>query len=521
MFVKSLVLEPVQKSIAPKSIWEKPYIWWCWILTNENIPEDAEELKKLIRRLKKQLEKERRKRKELEEENENLKEQLSQLMSSAPFLGASDKTAEAGGVPSSKVFYKRNRNEGKKKPTGGQPGHKGHGRKRPIPNAPPLYITLESCPYCSNPKIKEVKSAKQVRTITDIPPPAHIVYMVIYHRYWCSICKKIVRGIILWLPPNQEFGPFIACWIAYHRILGLTLPKIRSSLYETYGIQISDDTVLKLEKWIADTLQNDYNRLKEEIIKANALNADETGFRIGGENAWLWAFVNSLASLYVVAPTRGHQVPKETLNGFNGILGRDAWKAYDIVNCSDHQLDLLHVNRWLERAEIWHGVEPRTLLTSKRRKLKRAGRPPENFLDFVDGIRAILKKAIEYTEKKPPPSIKERKNARKNFQEEMKALLDNEWKDKDIVRISKELRKRLNMLFTFVEKEGVPWHNNDAERAIRKGVLARKISGGRRTWKGAEIFQILLSISETAKKKGENFIQFIWKKFGIPSEINS
>jgi transposase len=474
---------------------------------SEELQKENDELKKTKDKLKKEI--------------DDLKEQLARLQNSAPLLATSDKTAEAGGVPSSKVFYKRNRNEGKKKPTGGQPGHKGHGRKRPIPNAPPLHITLESCPYCNNPKIKEVKSAKQVRTITDIPPPAHIVYMVIYHRYWCSICRKIVRGIILWLPPNQEFGPFIACWIAYHRILGLTLPKIRSSLYETYGIQISDDTVLKLEKWIADTLQNDYNRLKEEIIKVNALNADETGFRIGGENAWLWTFVNSLASLYVVAPTRGHKVPEETLDGFDGILGRDAWKAYDFVNCSGHQLDLLHVNRWLERAEIWHGVEPRTLLTSKPRKLKRAGRPPEKLLDFVDGIRAILKKAIEYTEKKPPPSIKERKNARKNFQEDMKALLDNELKEKDIVRISKELRKRLNMLFTFVEKEGVPWHNNDAERAIRKGVLIRKISGGRRTWKGAEIFQILLSISETAKKRGENFIKLIEKKFSIPSEINS
>jgi len=191
------------------------------------------ELEKENRQLKKALEKEqsgseklqkenddlKKTEDRLKKENDDLKEQLARLQNSAPFLATSDKTAEAGGVPSSKVFYKRNRKEGKKKPTGGQPGHKGHGRKRPIPNASPLHITLKSCPYCSNPKIKEVKSAKQVRTITDIPPPAYIVYMVIYHRYWCSICKKIVRGIILWLPPNQEFGPFIACWIAYHRIL--------------------------------------------------------------------------------------------------------------------------------------------------------------------------------------------------------------------------------------------------------------------------------------------------------------
>lgn len=486
-------------------------------MTNENIPEDAEELKKLIRRLKKQLEKERRKRKELEEENEDLKEQLSQLKSSAPVLGASDRTAEAGGVPSSKTYYRRNRTEGNKKPTGGQPGHKGHGRKKPVPNTPPIQVIPKICPHCHDPNIHEVKSATQRRTVTDIPLPSYEVYEIIYHRCWCPTCKKLVRDVVPWMPSNQEFGPFIACWIAYHRILGLTIPKIRSSLFETYGIKISDDTVLKLENWVAETLQEDYSNLKEEIAKADIVNADETSFRVGGENGWLWTFVNSLASLYVVAPTRGHDVPVEVLEGFNGILGRDAWKPYDFVECSGHQMDLLHVNRWLERAEIRHGVEPRTILTSRPMKLNRRGRPPEKFLYFADGVRAILKRAIEYAETEPPPPIKERKKAREDFEDEMKALLEKDWKDKDAIRISKELRKRLNMLFTFVDVEGVPWHNNDAERAIRKGVLIRKISGGRRTWKGADIFQVLLSISETAKKKGENFIQLVEERFGMPS----
>jgi len=453
----------------------------------------------------------------LKKENGDLKEQLARVISSAPFLAASEKTAEAGGVPSSKTYYKRNRNGIQKRASGGQLGHKGHGRRKPVPNTPPLHVTLEMCPYCQNSNIKEAKSAIQKRTITDIPPPTHDVYEIHYHRYWCPVCKKMIRGTVSWLPPNQEFGPFTACWIAYHRILGLTLPKISSSLYETYGIEISDDTILKLEKWVAATLHNDYNKLKNEIVKASVLNADETRFRIGGENAWLWAFVNSLMSLYVVAPTRGHDVPVDVLEGFDGVLGRDAWKPYDFVKCSGHQIDLLHVNRWLERAEIRHGVEPRTILTSRQRKLKRPGRPPEKFLCFVDGVRGILKKAIEYTETKPPPNIKERQKARRGFEDEMEALLEKDRKDKDAIRISKELRRRLGMLFTFVEVEEVPWHNNDAERAIRKGVLARKISGGRRTWMGAEVFQVLLSISETAKKNRMNFIQFVEGKFGMPS----
>jgi len=480
-----------------------------------------QELEKKIKDLEEENRELKDENRELKEENKDIKEQLTILMSSALVLGASDKTAEAGGVPSSHVFYKQDRSDGEKKQCGGQPGHKGHGRKRPDPNSPPLHVTLDSCPNCNNSDIREIKSAVQRRTITDIPPfQIPMIYDVFYHRYWCGKCKKLVRGSVPWLPPNKEFGPFIACRVAYLRMLGLSLPKIQDNMYETYGIKLSEAEILELEKWIADSLHEDYEKLKEITVKAGAVNGDETRFRIGGENGWLWVFVHTLGSLYEVAPTRGSEVPTRILKGFHGVLGRDGYKSYDAVDCSEHQLDLVHVNRWLERAEVRHGVEPRTLLTSKPAKMKQDTRIPEEFVTFADGIRSLLKKAIEYSEKKPPPPAKERKDARVHFQDEMKKFLDQKWDDKDAIRISKELRRRLNMLFTFVEKEDVPWHNNDAENAIRKGVLARKISGGRRTWTGAEVFQVLLSIFETSKKKGENFNEVIKKRLDIPFPEN-
>jgi hypothetical protein len=64
---------------------------------------------------------------------------------------------------------------------------------------------------------------------------------------------------------------------------------------------------------VADTLKEDYEKLHEEIVKASAVNADETGFRIDGKNSWLWVFTSTMASFYKVAPTRGHTMPEETL----------------------------------------------------------------------------------------------------------------------------------------------------------------------------------------------------------------
>ena len=96
----------------------------------------------------------------------------------------------------------------------------------------------------------------------------------------------MVRGEVSWIPPNQEFGPSVASWIAYQRMLGLSIEKIQSSLYETYEIKMRGATILKLEKWVADTLKEDYDKLNEKIVRMKAVNADETGFRIDGKNGW-------------------------------------------------------------------------------------------------------------------------------------------------------------------------------------------------------------------------------------------
>lgn len=502
-------------------------------MTDEKLPEDNEEsvsdlekenegLKKNIEELKEKLEKATNEKSELNEklekfkkENSNLKKQLARVQGSLPVLAASEKTAKAVGVPSSKIFYRPNRTEGVKKHTGGQPGHPGHGRKRPTANAPPVYVTLDACPDCDNLLGDPIEGAEQKRTITDIPLPEHLVYEVIYTRYWCKKCCKIVRGEIPWLPPHQEFGPAVASWIAYQRMLGLSVPKVQSSLFETYCLSNSEASILNLEMWVADSLKGDYNEIHEDIVKAKALGGDETKFRINGLNGWMWVFTGVVGTYYKIAPTRGHVVPDEVLNGFDGVLGRDAWKSYDRVKCSDHQLDLLHVNRWLQRAEVMHRIEPRGLLTSRPAKMTGRGRPPETFIQFADGLRAILKETIRFVERTPHPSMNEREKAYKRFRKTMKAFVNKERMDDDARRISKELRKRLNMLFTFVKKANVPWHNNDAERAIRQGVLHRKISGGRRTWRGAEILEVLLSISETAKKRGIRFLEWAKKSLNM------
>jgi hypothetical protein len=64
-------------------------------------------------------------------------------------------------------------------------------------------------------------------------------------------------------------------------------------------------------------------------------------------------------------------------------------------------------------------------------------------------------------------------------------------------------------LFTFLDRDWVPWNNNNAEHAIKAFVRLRNIIGGTSTIKGLREYLILLSISETCKYKGVSFLDFL------------
>ncbi|MGI0129241.1 MAG: IS66 family transposase, partial [Thermoplasmata archaeon] len=244
---------------------------------------------------------------------------------------------------------------------------------------------------------------------------------------------------------------------------------------------------------------------RAQVKEARAVGADETSFRINGENGWLWVYTHLAATVYQLAPTRGRSAVLEVLEGYEGTLGHDAWDPYDAITTADHALDPVHVNRWLERAEVRHRVEPRPLLKELPAKLTSAGHPPTEFLRFVDGVRSIYREAILVVKDRSRVRRTERRRGYRRAVRAMAALLRVDWKDADARRIAKELRHRRGMLFTFVRKHGVPWNNNAAENAIRQGVLIRKVSGGRRTWTGARVLERLLTVYRTCRKRGESF----------------
>ena len=446
------------------------------------------------------------KNRRLVDRNRRLESQLRALLSSPLVLAGSDRTAEAGGVPSSRVFYRRVRNRLDSRKAGGQLGHRGWFRPRPVPNAPPLRLALERCRHCGT-RLGAPASVRR-RVITELPPPQPLVFEVEIPRYHCPTCRTKVEPDDPF-PRRLQFGPLLMARVVHLRMLGLSVAKIAAYLEEAHAVPITPAAVLRMERHTAELFDPTYRTLRSEVLEAPVVGADETGFRIGGQNGWLWAFTHPKGVVYRIADTRGHAVVDEVLGGYRGTIVRDGWKPYDILVEADHQLDLLHVNRWLEQAEVRHRVQPRPLLEEVEAKLDSAGRPPEEFLRFADGVRRVVRRTVLWSEGHPEASGRVRRQVARAASRAMERLVREAWKDPDAARIAQELHRRRRMLFTFVEVPGVPFHNNDAETQVRQGVLYRKISGGRRSWLGAWVLERLLTVYRTCQKRGIVFVEIL------------
>jgi hypothetical protein len=71
------------------------------------------------------------------------------------------------------------------------------------------------------------------------------------------------------------------------------------------------------------------------------------------------------------------------------------------------------------------------------------------------------------------------------------------------------LEKDRDKLFTFLTHEGVPWNNNNVEHAIKAFARLRRAIDGLSTPNGLEEYLILLSLCQTCKYMGVDFLDFL------------
>jgi transposase len=106
-----------------------------------------------------------------------------------------------------------------------------------------------------------------------------------------------------------------------------------------------------------------YEALKAELAAQPVISPDETGWRVGGRSAWLWAFAATTLTVYAICEGRGFDEAITVLPAdFAGTLCRDGWAPYRKFTAAAHQTCAAHnadsgiMRRGLEGAVSWAGL---------------------------------------------------------------------------------------------------------------------------------------------------------------------
>jgi transposase len=376
------------------------------------------------------------------------------------------------------------------KKAGAKKNHPGSRREKPDRIDHFQEHRAEACPDCGGPLNQCAET--RVRYIEDIPENQPEITEHTIHRDWCPACKKKVEPPITDALPGSTLGLrvlVLSAWL--HYALGNTLSQIVDVFNFHMLLKITPGGLIQMWYRLQELLFEWYEQIHSEAMSSAVLHCDETGWRVDGKTNWLWCFTNPDSTFYMIDRSRGSPaLQKFFTTEFDGTLVTDFWSAYNAVACADRQMCLVHLLRELEQ-------------TVKYKQ------PGEGWSAFEKKLRRLLGDAIRLWKGRDELDEATLASRRSRLDQRLAELIEFEWDDSHAKRLIKRLRRHQNDLFTFLDRDAVPFENNHAERSIRPAVIIRKNSYGNRSEQGADCQAVMMTIFRTLKQRGHDPIRTI------------
>ena len=142
-----------------------------------------------------------------------------------------------------------------------------------------------------------------------------------------------------------------------HYELGLSMGKTAAVLHEVFGIRITRGGVAQALARLGERCGPTYGALVSYVRGGLLVVMDETGWRVGGIKAWLWAAVAELVTVYAIRRGRGCEEAAELIGkDYAGLLVRDGWGPYRGFKKALYQTCAAHLlRRCREMLEVARG----------------------------------------------------------------------------------------------------------------------------------------------------------------------
>jgi len=377
---------------------------------------------------------------------------------------------------------------------GGQPGHPGSTRPLiPVEEVDEVVVIKPAqCTHCQAPLSGDDPQPWRHQVI-ELPPIKPVVTEYQWHQLACPACGETTRAPWPAGVPSRTYGPRVQATVALctgaYRLSKRTTQQVMN---EVCGVPLSVGTISPLEQATTAAVAAPVEEARTYVHEQAVAHLDETSWWQGGKRAWLWVAVTSLVTVFVVRLSRGGQVARELLGEtFSGILVTDRYSAYNWYPVRWRQLCWAHLLRDFEamrgrggRSEEigdallaqahqmfawWHRVREGTLKRS-------------TFRSYMSPLRREVERLLEAGSRCGVPKT---------------------------AGTCRDILKRREALWTFVQVEGVEPTNNTAERSIRPGVLWRKGSFGTQSEEGSRFVESMMTVVSTLKQQQRNVLEYL------------
>ena len=324
----------------------------------------------------------------------------------------------------------------------------------------------------------------------DIPTLNPLVHEIRIHSGQCPDCEAVTKAQRPSSANESKVGPNLRA------LMLLLVGRFRVSkrdtlafLSEVLSVELSVALVSKIEMQSIALLEAPYQEAIEATQNAPVVYADETSWSHGGIPGWLWCATTGHVTRFLIDDRRGTEAAKKLLGEReDGVTVSDRWCGYEYLG---------------RRQVCWAHLE-RTArgLTERGANAKRVG---DRVLAFIKEMFRLWHRFLD--DDITRPGLRNRVKALGG------ALLRALPRMRNVPPVARTfingLLKHEHALFTFTEVEGVEPTNNDAERAVRPGVLWRRTSQATRSERGRRFVERIMTVVSTLRSQGRSVFGFL------------
>lgn len=388
----------------------------------------------------------------------------------------------------------------KKQPAkrGPKEGHIGTSRTQAKPDVV-LELRVEQCEACGA-DLREVEQPVVGSSqVVDLPPMRPVVIEARRCAAHCPACgHEQAAEYPAGLEAERVFGPRLEAVVHYlHLAHPLSYVRVQDILHDLYGLDISLGALVNAVRRGRDTFRAAAQTILDDVRTSGVIGSDETGARIDGQTAWLWVVQTDSSAYYTIAPTRGAVVLDRLMgDALPTVWVSDLAKAQLKQPAVLRQICLAHQTRDLQYAIdaqrcTWAYRFQALLFRAMRLGKRRETIPPHEYGRQVIAIEHACDALLEQVPRSP-----ESQTLRQRF------LLHRQH------------------LFTFLVVPNVPPTNNASEQALRNSVIYRKVTGGFRSEWGASAYANVVSVLETARRRGQDFLNTLLSLLTQPFDLS-